>query len=523
MLSTYQLYIPIIAAEKCREEMKEKYKTMQFDPIDNNWTRRHVIKLSLENHGKGKPGDGNKGTLEVSEIFKSSKHITVLKGKPGAGKTTLMRTISRDWSLGKIKEFSEKILILVTIRNLHHQDYSVENIIKQSCSDSEKCKYLLQCLDSGQGEGFVFLLDGLDEYHESPQDIQPNASQLTSAVENILSANILKKATIIATSRYSAYLLDKINHDNACYFEIKGFLRNEVFDYFKERFKEDNDKCSEVKRYLTENPNMVRLCYIPLHCAIMANILFEKHKEDPPKTETKFFEMHTRCRIVRSVHRQGNRLFFLRKLDKLEGKNRNLFNGICELAYHATMENTQSLDEMELEKLELKFDSFHSHQANINGGLGLLVVTPDITREGLPNNTYSFTHLAVQEFCAAFHIAKLPQKDITEIIKDEKCCNRLNSAWKFICGLLDFTNNSNGALEVFRTLIEKCTNAGEDLLFKIQCAHETQEQEPCIVLYKSLKKIGILGMTPPELSLFMDTMKILGSADTELPDLESIK
>ena len=68
----------------------------------------------------------------------------------------------------------------------------------------------------------------------------------------------------------------------------------------------------------------------------------------------------------------------------------------------------------------------------------------------------------------------------------------------------------------------KYTNEREKLLFKIQCAHETQEQEPCIVLYKSLKEITILCMTPPELSLFMDTMKILGSADTKLPDLERI-
>ena len=516
MLSTYQLYIPIIAAEKCREEMKEKYKTMQFDPIDKNWTMRHVIKLSLENHGKGKPGDGNKGTLEVSEIYKSSKHIRVIKGKPGAGKTTLMRTISRDWSFGTIKEFSKKILILVTIRNL--QDYSEEKIIKQSCSslDSEKCKYLLQCLDFGRGKGFIFLLDGLDEY----KDKDTNAP---SYIEDILSEITLKEATIIATSRYSAYLLNKITNDNTCYFEIKGFLRNEVFGYFQERFS--SDKYREVEKYLKDNPNMVKLCYIPLHCAIMANILlflsFKKNEKDYPMTETKFFEMHTRCRIIRSVRRQSDSHFKLLTLDKLEGKNRNLFNGICELAYHATMENTQSLDEMELEKLELKCDSFHSHQGNINGGLGLLVITPSITQEGLPINTYSFTHLAVQEFCAAFHIAKLPQPHITKIIEDEKCRNHFNSAWKFICGLLDFTNNLNGALEAFHTLMKKYDD--NDLLFKIQCAHETQEQAPCIDLYKSIKEINIILMTPPELSFFMGTMEILGHADTELPDLKSIK
>ena len=498
--------------------MKKMYEEMQFDPIDEQWTMDHVIKLSLENQeGKEKPGAGNEGTLEVSKIYESSEHIRVIKGKPGAGKTTLMRKISNDWSLGKIEEFSEKILVLVIIRDLR-QNYSVENIINQSCSSlsSGKRKYLLQCLDSGQGEDFVFLLDGLDEY----QDKVSNAPY----IENILSEKMLKKATIIATSRYSAYLLKKIIRNNACYFEIKGFLEDEVFDYFKERFKEDNDKCSEVKRYLTENPNMVRLCYIPLHCAIMANIFEEHKKKVQTKTETQFFEMHTRYRIVRSVHRQGDSNFQPLTLDELEGKNKELFDYICKLAYHATMENTQSLDEKDLKRLKLKRDNFRSDQANINGGqnmLGLLVITPDKPR-GLLINKYSFTHLAVQEFCAAFHIAKLPQQSITEIIKDEKRRNRLNSVWKFICGLLDFTNNSNGALQAFHNLMEKYTNEGEKLLFKIQCAHETQEQEPCIVLYKSLKEMKISSMTPPELSLFMDTMKILGSANTELPDLECI-
>ena len=494
--------------------MKKMYEEMQFDPIDEQWTMDHVIKLSLENQ---KPGAGNEGTLEVSKIYESSEHIRVIKGKPGAGKTTLMRKISNDWSLGKIKEFSEKILVLVIIRDLH-QNYSVENIINQSCSllSSRKREYLLQCLDSGQGEDFVFLLDGLDEY----QDKDSNAPY----IEDILSENKLKKATIIATSRYSAYLLKKIiRKNNACYLEIKGFLEDEVFDYFKERFKEDNDKCSEVKRYLTENPNMVRLCYIPLHCAIMANIFEEHEKKDQPKTETQFFEMHTRCRIVRSVHRQGDSSFQPLTLDELEGKNKELFDYICKLAYHATMENTQSLDEKDLKRLKLKRDNFRSDQANINGGqnmLGLLVITPDKPR-GLLINKYSFTHLAVQEFCAAFHIAKLPQQSITEIIKDEKRRNRLNSVWKFICGLLDFTKNC--ALQAFHNLMEEYTNERKNLLFKIQCAHETQEKEPCIDLYNSIKVIEIPCMTPPELSFFMGTMKILGSANTELPNLERIR
>ena len=323
MLSNYQIYIPITAAKKCQEEMKKMYEEMQFDPIDEQWTMDHVIKLSLENQeGKEKPGAGNEGTLEISKIYESSEHIRVIKGEPGAGKTTLMRKISNDWSLGKIEEFSEKILVLVIIRDLR-QNYSVENIIKQSFLhlNREEHKYLLQCFDSGRGEGFVFLLDGLDEY----QDKVSNAPY----IEDILSENKLKKATIIATSRYSAYLLKKIiRKNNACYFKIKGFLEDEVFDYFEKHFKEDNDKCSEVKRYLTENPNMVRLCYIPLHCAIMANIFEGHEKDDPPETETQFFKMHTRCRIIRSVHRQGDSSFQPLTLDELEGKNKELFDYI---------------------------------------------------------------------------------------------------------------------------------------------------------------------------------------------------
>ena len=499
-----------IAAKNCVD-----YTELKSDPIDElfEWHCNAVtelLKLKLveeKTEGRNMIKERKEESKEYNskEFFQclDSKRMIIIQGKPGAGKTTFMRTICRDWEKGVIPEFSNKTLVLVTLRDLK-PDCSIKDILMQSCSD-EACDYLNKCL-THHGKHFVFLLDGLDEYHGSPRK---------NDIEKILcTRDKLKNATIIVTSRSSAPLLKRIPSSVCHTFQIDDINKEQVLQYFA--------KHEEVKKHLEENPNILQLCYVPLHCAMLKDIF--QYYSDHPKTETLFFKKHTEFRITRAL----NYIDELKvQLDELmQGRDENAtLRSICEFAYNATEEfNNLAFDEnSELVKHFLHASKTTSapKRKGINR-LGLLVIYPDTSKaKASRTNLYSFGHLTSQEFLAGCHIAYqlMPMKEPKEII-NETTRYYLRNAWKFACGLLFKTEKRK---EIFVSLTEAVLQTRRphknDLLFMIQCAHETQQKELCEVVYGYLEAITLYSMTLQDVSVFIKTI----GQTSKLPRLETLQ
>ena len=476
-----------IAAKNCLD-----YAEWKSDPIDEvyDWhinAATELLKLKLvEEKTESKE-------YNSEEFFKclGSERMIIIQGKPGAGKTTFMRTICRDWEKGEIPDFSDKTLILVTLRDLK-PDCSIKDILMQSCLD-ETCDYLNKCL-THHGEYFVFLLDGLDEYHGSPRK---------NDIEKILcTRDKLKNAKIIVTSRSSARLLKKI----PCHtFQIDDINKEQVLQYFA--------KHEEVKKYLEENPNILQLCYVPLHCAMLKDI-FNYNSDDRPKTETLFFKKHTEFRITRALSYIDEELKVPLVLDELmQGKDENatLLRSICEFAYNATEKSNNLAFDENSEFVKHFLDASKTTSAPKRKGmnrlginsLGLLVIYPDTSKaKASRTNLYSFGHLTSQEFLAGCHIAY-------QLLQPKKSINaHLRNAWKFACGLLVKTEKLK---EIFVSLKKAVFQTRQpdkdDLLFMIQCAHETQQKELCEVVYEYLEIIELYKVTPQDVSVFIKTIK----------------
>ena len=493
-----------IAAKNCVD-----YAELKSDPIDElfEWHCNTVTELLNLKLVKGETEGKNmrKEEYDSKKFFKclGSERMIIIQGKPGAGKTTFMRTICRDWEKGVIPEFVNKTLVLVTLRDLE-PDCSIKDILMQSCSD-KACNYLNECLDH-HGEHFVFLLDGLDEYHGSPGK---------NYIEKILcTRDKLKKATVIVTSRSSARLLEKIPSSGCHTFQIDDINKKQVLQYFA--------KHEEVKKHLEENPNILQLCYVPLHCAMLKDIF--KYSSDRPKTETLFFKKHTEFRITRALNYIDELKVQLDELMQGRDENGTLLRSICEFAYNATEQSNKLAFDENSEFVQGFLNASKTTSAPKREGinrLGLLVIYPDTSKaKASRTNLYSFGHLTSQEFLAGCHIAYqlLPMKEPKNII-NETTRYDLRNAWKFACGLLFKTEKRK---EIFVSLMEAILQTRRpskgDLLYMIQCAHETQHIELCEVVYEYLETIELCDITPQDFSVFIETIE----QTSKLPRLEEL-
>lgn len=72
--------------------------------------------------------------------------------------------------------------------------------------------------------------------------------------------------------------------------EFLGFLKHQIFEYFDYYDKGFNS--NELKAYVSSHPNILHMCYLPIHAAMIAYLF--KVTGKVPRTETEIYtHIHT--------------------------------------------------------------------------------------------------------------------------------------------------------------------------------------------------------------------------------------
>ena len=228
----------------------------------------------------------NKQKIEYSEVCRSlsSGQLLVIEGRPGSGKTTFVNKMTRDWATtsgGGIR-----LMLLVSLR--------VMNTIKNpDLSDILKLfkdvKVSLELIEEHAGKGVCFIFDGLDEF--SPHEGED------SIVYKIINKTYLYQSTVIVASRPAA--VAKLRHRANKVIEVLGFLKEQILEYFDYYPFSSSTKPAELKAYLSLHPNILHMCYLPIHAAMVA-FLFEVTGKVPRK-ETEIYKHFTHFTLMRNV------------------------------------------------------------------------------------------------------------------------------------------------------------------------------------------------------------------------------
>uniref|UniRef100_A0A672QS50 NACHT, LRR and PYD domains-containing protein 12-like n=1 Tax=Sinocyclocheilus grahami TaxID=75366 RepID=A0A672QS50_SINGR len=347
-------------------------------------------------------------SIYCNDIFKASPEPgceekdqikTVLtKGIAGIGKTISVQKFILDWAEGKANQDVD-FMFLLPFRELNliqdHQ-YSLQRLLLDFHPE-------LQDLDSKTNEEckIVFIFDGLDESRITLMfaDTQKvcdvtETSSVAVLMSNIMQGELLPSALIWITSRPAAANQIPSKYINRLT-EIQGFNEPQKEEYFRKRIS-DQHQANMIISHIRRARSLHIMCHIPVFCWISSTVLQKLLKEDLsaeiPQTLT---EMYIHFLLIQINMR--NQKYEERDPEKLLQSNREMIVKLAEVAFKQLMKGNVMFYEEDLSESGIDVTA-----ASVYSGICTEIFKEESVMH--QRKVYSFIHLSIQEFLAAFHV-----------------------------------------------------------------------------------------------------------------------
>ncbi len=397
-----------------------------------------------------------KETGEYKLLFQKYEEgaFVLIEGRPGSGKTTLTRKMSKDWASKPDILMGGNLVFLISLRMLSSQGLTLSYILELYYSSSDMRKELVDKIEKQNGKGCCFIVDGLDEYQ--PRN-DPN-----NLIHKILYRKYLHNSMVIVASRPIGSVDLRRYVTISKRIEVLGFSRESIFKYVDSYFLQNEhskQKAGELKDYLRSHVNLLHMCYLPVHAAMIC-FIYQQPIEDIPVTETKMYEYFTLLTIKRKLECDGSPVEY-DSLNDLDGDILESFTKVCKLAFEMTIQSKQTITLGPT--LSKNGSDVHS--------LGLVTVDKTAKLFGV-KDLYSFLHLTFQEFLTAYYICTCPIEEQQKIVVKYANNKEMLNVWKFFCGCSIFDNNSESLNQIM-------TSKHSNDLYRMQCAFEAQQQIVC--------------------------------------------
>ena len=472
---TEQMHLSLYQTDSEFKKYFSNVYKVKKDVPENSWlpSSDKVINLAIISKGKtgrddfayavqGDMDDILKGKekVEYEEVFGlyESGSLLLVEGRPGSGKTTLMHKVSKDWALDKGILKEAEIVVLVPIRLLVSANRSIDlaDLFKNYIYNDKERVRVLDRYEKLGGEGVCFIIDGLDEYE--------HVKDYDTIILKLITKTMWPLTMIIVASRPvgTASLRNK-GPNITKRIEVLGFKTDQISEYVHSYFRGNNEKAGMMMSYLETHINVYRMCYLPVHAAMIC-FLYDKKGDKIPQTESKIYEAFTLFSIVRKSEKEQR---ISMSLKALTGSDREYFLNICKLAFDMIVQSKQVM-------LQSQTNFPLTPIGSDISSLGL--VTIDSTAELFSlEDVYSFLHLTFQEYLAAFYLSQLDSE--SEVIRKTNGLKvNLRMVWKFYSSIVQFDKDSL----LLKSLM---SDSKTDMLYKVQCAFESQQQIACDMLF----------------------------------------
>ena len=396
----------------------------------------------------------------------------------GIGKTTLANEICLRWARDEFLSEDFDAVVLIPLRCV--QQRSLEEVMIE-CIGEEA----YQQLKKSAGSRCLIILEGLDEMAADRQKSDQFFVRL------IKDCTVLEEATVMITSRPHAS--DKLNADRRV--EVIGFGTEQIEEFIKRSFPNDENSVSEFTRQLNDYPHLKSLCYAPINLLMIVDIFQCSQNSTLPSRLTELYKLFVVMILQREARKEDKKCSGVSLTAANSESLKKMLPGIpmhaigtifllCRLSFcgffdwHVDMkEENEFGDEKKWKDPKIIFTKEDLIQCGIEvtshfDGFGLLKGT-HIHEVPSDTSSYNFSHLSIQEFLSSLYISLLPQQEQLRLINEH--FHDFPNIFIFLCGLTLLQCN-----EMYQIIYSKLMS--DDVVHAVRCMYESnctvQSAEP---------------------------------------------
>ena len=365
-------------------------------------------------------------TLEDLHLIQYGSSV-LIEGGPGIGKSTLAFELCRRW-VNKIAFQQYSILLLLQLRNKPIQSAlsSIDQLLGCFLHSQSWKQQAIQDIIDNSGKGVMMILEGYDEL---PDELVNDSDRVFDQI-----MQSLPLATIIVTSRPSVkrQLIQSVGFTH--HIEVLGFTKDNITKYIHNFFesKKSLHMHDEFLQYIEHFPKIEKCLYVPINLEIVLEV-FQHSLVGSRETMTELYDTLVRMLIYRhlkSLHPSMNINFS--SLKELPEPTLSEFHNLCKLAYNGIFKKQQLV--------------FYCHESFETLGL-MQKESQMLPSKGGDVFVYSFLHLTIQEFLAAYHVHLMPIKEIQKHFDESIDILALHIMRRFLAGLTKLQSVSVNVVE----------------------------------------------------------------------------
>lgn len=315
----------------------------------------------------------------------SGKRTVVLTGIRGIGKTTVLMKVMLSWAEGSIyQKFS--YIFYFCCREV--KQMTVTSLAELICRDwSDSLSPVAEI--TSDPEKLLFIIDGIEElgYDLNEPDTDLCSDWMEQRPVRVILSSLLRKKMlpessllIAAATGYPQSIEDRLECP-----EIKilgGFHERERRLYFCCLFQ-DKNRGSKAFSFVKDNEQLFSMCEIPILCWTVCTCL----KQEMEKGQ----DLAVTCRRTTSLYSSFVlNLFTPKGASHPDRQSQGRLMGLCSLAVEGMWTDTFVFSKEDLRRNGL-----------VDSDIPALLDTKALHRHGDAENSYTFIHLCIQEFCAA--------------------------------------------------------------------------------------------------------------------------